>query len=424
MPIELQADQLDLAGLVRPGDSVFWGQGTAEPLTLSEALVAQRAAIGKARIFLGVSYSETLQAVHADHLSFSSYGGMGANQRLARAGLLDILPCHYSQLPQLIASGALRCDVVFMQLSAADAKGRHSLGVANDYLLEAARRARVVIAEVNEQAPWTYGSEDLAGIRLDFVVRSARPLLELAAQPGGEIERRIATAAAQFIGDGAVLETGIGAIPDAILAALADRRHLGLHSGMIGDGALDLIEAGAVDNSSKAIDRGISTTGVLFGSSRLFRYAHRNAAIALRPSTYTHSAQVLAQLDNFIAINSAIEVDLSGQVNAELAGDNYIGAIGGQVDFVRAANASRGGRSIIALPSTAQAGKASRIVSRLAGGVTTSLRADADVVVTEWGAAELRGLTLAQRTRRMIAIAHPDFREGLEREAGARRRDA
>lgn len=416
MAIELDPETLDLSQIIRSGDTVFWGQGTSEPLTLTEALVRQRAALGNVHTFIGPSFSGTLQPEHADHLSFSSYCGMGKNQRLSKAGLLDIVPCHYSQLPKLISSGRLKCDVVFVQLSSANIEGEHSFGVANDYLLDALRQARVVIAEINDRAPCTYGSEDLASVRIDYVVRTSRPMLEVKSAAIGEVERSIARFAAQYVPDGAVLETGMGAIPDAILLALRGHKNLGIHTGMAGDSVVELMECGAVTNSYKAIDRGVTVTGVLFGTERLYRFAHKNPEIRLCPTRYTHDPRNLGRFEKFIAINSAIEVDLTGQVNAEVADGVYVGGVGGQLDFVRAAAASPLGRSIIALPSTAKEGRVSRIVATLSANVTTP-RSDADVVVTEWGAAELGGQTLKERAKRMISIAHPSVREALEREA-------
>ncbi len=417
--LECTADSLDLARFIRAGDTIFVGQGTAEAQTLTEALVRQRAQIGRTKLFLGPVFSGTWQPEQADYFDFISYGALGANQRLARAGLLQVVPSHMSQLPGLIGSGTLPADVVLIQLSPPNDNGEYSFGLANDYLIDAMRRARVVIAEVNDQVPWTYGSEQLSQLRIDCLVRTSRPLLEMKAAPIGEIERRIGSHAAQFIGDGAVLETGIGAIPDAILSALYDRRDLGVHSGMIGDSIAALMAAGVVTNARKTIDRGFSTAGVLFGTRHLYDFAHANPKLRLCPVRHTHDVQTMGALDNFVAVNSAIEVDLTGQVNAEMIGDDYIGAIGGQVDFIRGAWRSRGGRSIIALPAAAKGNSLSRVVARFAAGVTTTPRSDADIIVTEWGAAELRGQTLAERMRRMIGIAHPDFREELARAAHA-----
>jgi len=417
MAIELDAECPDLAPILRAGDMVVWGQGTSEPLTLSNAVVSQRADIGPLRVFLGAAFSETVRPEHADLLSITSYGAIGTNARLAKADVLEIIPCPYSRIPDLFADGALRCDVALLQLSDANADGRYSLGVANDYMIDAARSARVVIAEINEQAPWTYDGNALEGVRLDYVVHTSRPLLEVGRTATGPIEQRIGQNVAACIPDGAILQTGIGAIPDAVLASLHRHRDLGVHSGMIGDSMLDLIEAGAVSNRTKPVDYGVSVTGVLFGSRRLYRYANCNPEIALRSARYTHDPATLAHFKAFFAINSALEVDLTGQVNAETSAGGYTGAVGGQPDFVAAALASPNGRSIIALPSTAKSNTVSRIVPRLAGGIVTTPRCSADLVVTEWGVAELAGRSMRERVRQMIGIAHPDFQEALERAA-------
>lgn len=414
MPVELSLADLDLSALIKPGDTVVVGQGTAEPLPLTAALVAQRERLGPITLFLGACYAPTWAPEHADTLSFVSYGRVGESQRLARAGKLAILPSHMSELPALFERGALPTDVVLVQLSQ-DEAGRFSFGAGNDYLPAAMKRARVVIAEINTQAPWTYGSDALAELRIDYVVRTARPLAELPRPATTDIDQRIALHAARYIEDGAVIETGVGAVPDALLSALGDRRHLGIHSGMIGDGVAELMAAGVIDNSRKRIDAGRTVAGALFGTRRLFDFAHLNPDVWLQPVNYTHDARTLSRHDGFIAVNSAIEVDITGQVNAEMAEGNYLGAVGGQLDFVRAALQSPGGRSIIALRSTARGDSVSSIVLQCSAGCTTTPRSDADVVVTEWGAAELRGKTLPQRARALLAIAHPKFKEMLER---------
>jgi acyl-CoA hydrolase len=219
----------------------------------------------------------------------------------------------------------------------------------------------------------------------------------------------------EFIEDGACIQIGIGAVPDAILKLIGSRKDLGIHSGSIGDGLVDLMESGAVTNAHKPFDRGVSVTGTLLGSARLYRFAHDNPKVLLKTSQYTHG-DGLASIPKLVTINSALELDLTGQVNAEQSGDDYLGAIGGQADYVRAGHRSAGGHSIIALQSTAKDGKMSRIRPQLSGPVT-SARYDVDVIVTEFGAADLRGLTIPERARRLIAIAHPDFREELSREA-------
>lgn len=414
MTEEIAPNNLELAHFIRPGDAVVVGQACAEPLTLTEALASQRAVIGGCRVFLGPAFAGTFRPEHADHLAFTAYAASGSNQALARAGKLDILPCHYSALPRLFATGKRPADVVLMQLGPA-ADGGFSLGLANDHLIDAARRARTVLAELNDQVPDTAASALPVDIRIDGLVRTSRPPAMLQPAPLGAVERRIGEHVAALVPDGATIELGIGALPDAVLAALAQHRDLGIHSGMIGEGVLDLVERGVVTNARKPIDAGITIAGLLFGTRRLFDFAHRNEALRLMPPHYTHGYDVLRQLPDFIAINSALEVDLGGQVNGEMAGGIHVGAIGGQVDFMRGALAAPRGRSIIALPATAKAGTVSRIVARLGDAVVTSLRSDMGLVVTEYGVAELDGCSLAERARRLIAIAAPQFRADLER---------
>lgn len=407
---------IDLKAFIRPGDRIVIGQGTAEALTLTEALVAQRATLGPVEIFLGALFSQTFRPDGVDGLRFTGYGAIGGTAKLARAGLFDPLPVAYSRLEAFFDDGTLEADVVFLQLAPGPNGGPPSLGNCHDYTAAAARRARVVIAEMNAAAPWTFGGELGPDIRIDHVIHTDRRLAPAPASRPGPVEEAMARHIAGLVPDGATLQMGIGSIPEAVLPALAGHRDLGIHSGLIGDAAVDLIEQGAITNAMKNEDRGVSVAGCLFGSDRLTRFAHCNPAIRLAPPSVTHGAAILARLPRFTAINSAVEVDLFGAVNAEVAGGAYLGAVGGQPDFVRGALNSDGGRSIIALPATARDGTVSRIVPALSGPVTTP-RSDADVVVTEYGIAALRGCSLAERARRMAAIAAPAFREDLERAA-------
>jgi len=408
----LTPSQLDIARFVRSGDTIVLGQGTAEPSTLLDALIDQRQSLGQVNVFVGgVSYSERLQPQHADHLNFLSYGAVGQLRKLAAAGVLNILPCHLSHLPKYFAEGLLRVDVLFVQVSPPNEEGQYSLGLADDYLQAAISAARIVVAEVNEQVPWTYCDRPLTSDRIDIAVHTSRPPLEVEASSASDVERHIAENVCRYIDDGSVLQVGIGGVPDAVLDLVKDRRDLGIHSGLIGDKVAELMQLGVISNARKSIDPGVSVTGVLFGTRRLYKFAHRNEAIRLRAITYTHAPGTVCQLKGLVAINSAVEVDLTGQVNAETVNQRFVGAVGGQVDFVRASQLSPGGRSIIALPSMAR--DRSRIVYSLAGPVTTA-RSDADVVATEHGVAELRGQPLAERVRRMIAISDPKVREQLE----------
>ena len=404
----------DLAKFIRPGDTVMWGQSHAEPLTLMRALVAQRHEFSRIGVFLGIGLGEVLKPVHADAFDFLAYCGSGSNRKLAQAGVLDILPAHYSQLPRLIHTGALRIDVVLLQVPPPDALGRYSLGMAREYLVAAVKHARVIIGEVHPEAPWTYGGPYLSDSDFDLLVPSKAPFPAPATREPGPIELAIGRHVADFVEDGATLQTGIGTIPDAVLAQLKDRHELGVHSGAIGDGIAELWEAGVITNSCKSIDREVTIGGVLIGGEKLRRFAHRNPALELRGTEYTHCSRVLGAIDRFLAINSAIEVDLTGQVNSEIAAGRYVGGVGGILDFLRAAQASREGVPIIVLPSSA--GDRSRIVPKLSGPVTVP-RSDSCVIFTEHGVADLRGLSLSERVSRLIAVADPAHREQLEREA-------
>jgi len=406
---------IDLSHYIKSGDALVWTQTTAEPLTLTEALVAQRQTIGPFRAFIGATYSHTLQPEHQDFIKLSTFGGFGFNHRLIETKALEVIPLHCSEVGQMITVGNIPCDVALLQLSPPGPDGKHSLGISADYMIEAARRARVVIAEINAQMPWTHTSSMLEGISIDARVLSDRPLLELPNAQIGNTENKIARIAANFISDRAVLELGLGAIPEAILRLLTDRRDLGIHSGVLGDAVIELVDHGIITNAYKSIDTGKIVTASLLGTQKLYDFGRANARLALKPYAYTHAFHNLARLENFTAINSAIEVDLTGQVNAESVNGRYVGATGGLVDFVRGALASPGGRSIIALPSTTKDGSVSRIVSQIKNGTVTCLRTDADIVVTEWGAAQLRGKSLSERIKAMIAIAHPDHQEALER---------
>jgi acyl-CoA hydrolase len=399
---------VDLARVIRPGDGIVCGMACAEPQTLTEALVEQRAAFSGATLFLGVNYSGIVRPEHADHLRLSSYCGAGHNRALADAGVLDIHPHPYSRLASLIRARAIPADVVLVQVSPPNASGEHSLGLAAEYLVPALEGCRAIVAEVNERIPWTYTERLLRESDFALAVRSSRAPVALPYGAPGELERAIARHAAAFVPDDATLEFGLGSLPDAILAFLENHKRLHVHSGAVGDGIVDLARRGV-------IDRVIG--GQIFGTQKFFDFARRNPTVQLRSSDYTHDPRVLAGIERFVAVNSAVEVDLTGQVNAEVARGSYVGAVGGALDFIRAANQSPGGVSLMLLPSSVGA-RTSRIVAQLSGPVSTP-RSEAGVIVTEHGAADLRGCTLRERAKRMLQIAHPAFRDALERDARA-----
>ncbi len=379
---------MELARHIRPGDGIIFGQACAEPQTLVEALVTQRAAYSGASLFMGVNWSGTVKPEHADHLRLTAYCGSGHNRKLADAGVLDIHPHPYSQLASLIRSGKIRADVVLVQVSPPNAKGQYSLGLAAEYLVPALEMARSVIAEINDRVPWTHSEKLLQRHDFAAALETSREPVPLPYGEPGALEQAIATHALAFIPDGATIETGLGALPDAVLRLLGDRKGLRLHSGSVGDGVVELMAKGVMQQADG---------GTLMGTRRLFEHARDNPRLRLRSTEYTHNPRVLGGIERFVAINSAIEVDYTGQVNAEVAKGSYLGAVGGALDFIRAANHSPGGVSLMLLP-------AARIVEKLQGPVATP-RSEAGVIVTERGAADLRGCTLRERIERTRAIA-------------------
>lgn len=406
-----------MLALLRPGDTIWWGQAMAEPLTLTRALVEQRHAIargGRLRIFASYGASDTLQPAHADVFDFSGCIAGGTHRRLTAAGVFDIYPGHYSQVPGFIRADVLAADVALVQVSPPDERGRYSLGMIQEYLPAVLEKARVVIGEVNPVIPWTQGDAFLKAENFELLVDAKHPPLDAERADPGPVEWSIARQVASQIQNGATLQVGIGKIPESVLSLLHDRRDLGLHSGTAGDGIVALAEAGVLTNTRKGRDMGVNITGILMGTQTLRRWAHRNQQLALRGTEYTHDPAVLASLNQLVAINGAIEVDLTGQVNSEVAGGVYVGGVGGAVDFLRGAARSRGGLPVVALPSTAKG--ATRIVAQLSGPVSTT-RSDAGLIVTEHGVADLRGLPLSRRVQSMIDIAAPEHRADLDRQA-------
>lgn len=402
-------EDLDLAGLVRPGALIVWGQGAAEPLALTERLMEHRHAIGDMKVFIGASLTDTVNPAHADAVHFMSYCAMGKNRELAKANGLNILPSHYSGLSEQLAD----LDVLMLQVAEGPLPDTFSFSVAHEYLVPLLKSAKLVIAQINDQAPWTYGEQLITRDEIDYAVRVSRPLPELSSTRASEVEQAIAKNVCALIEDRSTLQLGIGALPAAILGGLRSHRHLGIHSGTIGDEVAELTERGVITNACKRIDTNVTIAGVMLGGRRIHEFADRNPRVQFRSTDYTHNLTVIGQLERFVALNSAIEVDLSGQINSEVAGGRYVGAVGGAMDFIRGAHLSHGGLPIIALPSTAMGGAVSRIVECLSGPVSTP-RADAGIIVTEYGVADLRGRTLKQRRELMLSIAHPAFRNELD----------
>jgi acyl-CoA hydrolase len=402
---------IDVGAFLHPGTGVWWGQGSAEPEPLVNAVLDVVDEVGPIRAFSGLTWNERLSGDLPDQLTVVSYGGLGRLRGLSRHGRLDVVPCHYSAIPRMFASGQLPNDVGFVQVSPPDDDGMVTLGIGVEYVADAIPHTRTLIAEINQQMPRTAGGPRLPLSAFAAVVETDRPLREAPVREPDPVDVRIAENVASIVDDGATLQIGVGSLPSAVLDALSGHKDLGFHSGMISDGVLTLVEKGVITGARKEIDPGVTVTGAALCSAD--GYARLRALpVVFRPASYTHAPPVLSRLGSLVSINSAIEVDLLGQVGAELARGVHIGAVGGQVDFSRAASLT-GSRSVIALRSTI--GADSTIVPALHGGVVTTARVDVDAVVTEHGVAMLTGCTVAERALRLIEVAAPEHREALQR---------
>ena len=408
---KLSISELQFSDWLQPNDVIGWPQGPGEPLSLTEALVAQRAQLRSPGLLFGLTQSDTLRPEIAESFALHALNGAGSSRRVT--ALAEVYPGHVSQIPGLLRGGALPLDVVLIQVAPLD-RDTYSLGVISDFTQAMISRARVVIALLNPALPAMRGDAVVRAEEIDLLVESDNRIIDLPDPVPSAIERAVARQVAALIPDRATVQLGVGTLPAAVAEALMQHRELGVHSGVVSDVLVDLVEAGVVTNAHKGCNAGKTVTGGLFGTQRLRDFAASCGLVEMRNAEYTHHLAVTSALSQFHTINSAIEIDLSGQVNSEIAGGRYLGAVGGQVDFVRAGMASRGGRSIIAFPSATPDGRHSRIVASLAGRPVTTARSDVDVIITEFGVAHLRGCGLHERARRLIAIAHPDHREALQ----------
>lgn len=400
---------VDFSGLLRRDMGVWWSQAAAEPRPLVDQLLAQAPELGPLRLFTGLSWNDQLAQAISPTDTMVSYGGLGALRELGATDQLEVVPCHYSALPRMFAEHRLPCDAGLVQVSPPDRDGMCSLGIGVDYMADAIGHTPLLFAEINKQMPAVPGSPRIPLSRFAATCETDRPLQQEARRPASDADRVIAAHIAGLVDDGDTLQVGIGSLGAAVFDALAGHRDLGVHTGMITDGVLTLIDKGVITGGRKPIDTGLSVAGTALGSADMYaRIAE--LPVRFRPTSYTHAPQVLSQLDALVAVNFAIEVDLTGQVGAEMSRGTYLGAVGGQVDFARAA-ALTGKRSIIALRSTMR-GRSS-IKFGLDEGVVTTARADVDCVVTEHGVAHLRGQPLAERRRRLINVAAPEFRDEL-----------
>lgn len=401
--------------LIEPGSTIVLHSACAEPQTLLKSLIEGVKAgqpnlldltisaltYRDAKSLLpGYAEPELLQAGLLRHVSFFPHAVL---RPASRAGLVDYIPTSFSNVPYLIRKGFIRADAAFFTVSPPDSAGYCTLSTSYDYAEALLTTARVLIAEVNQQAPVT-GGVRVPLSKFHALVETDTPLLEVPPAKIEKIDRAVAANVAEFVKDGSTVQLGVGTIPEAMEEFLKQKRNLSLHTGAISDGIVELIESGAVTNANKPIDKGQTVVSLLIGTRKLFDYAHNNPAFSFRPIDYTNSPLILAQLPDLVSINSAIEVDYWGQVNAEMVGDWQLSGTGGQLDFVTGAWVAEG-VSIIALPSTTANGKP-RIVPRLSENVpATTPRHLAQVVVTEKGVADLRGKSLSQREQLLRAIS-------------------
>lgn len=398
---------LDIAEYLRPGDTVLIGQAAAEPPTLVEKFIAAAQHIGGLTALCGYTLSDAWRTVSAGQPRVKAYVAHGPLRRLSAKGLVEVIPWHYGRFEEYIEGGHVRVDVVLLQVAPADADGYYSLGATVDYAAVAAERARVVLVEVNPNMPRTHSSRRLHESRVSASLTSSRPLPDSPARPATEAELAVARNVAAFVPSGATIQLGVGALADAIARELHGRRDLRVRSGLVGDWLVDLDEAGALDGAA-----GSCVTGMGLGTERLYKFLQSSPTVRMGPVGEQLAQAALAECDPYVAMNSAIEVDLQGQVNAEVVGDRYVGAVGGQAGFFRAARLARSGLAILVLAATSADGSISRIVPVVSGPVTT-LQSDVDLVITEFGPADLRGTSYRERADHLIQVAAPQHRVAL-----------
>jgi len=411
----------EVVAQLRNGDNVFVHGASATPTTLLDAMCARKDLEGVTLYHLHTAGSCAFAAPENAGRFRSVSLFVGAPLRNAVAeGRADFVPIFLSDIPQLFLSGSIRLDAALVQLSRPNRHGQCTLGTSVDAALAAVVCADRVLAEINAQMPRTLGRTIVPLSRLAAFTETDRPLLEHAPSPPDAVETRIGEIIADLVEDGACLQMGIGAIPDAVLARLGNKHELGVHTEMFSDGLVPLVEGGVVTNTRKKVHQGRIVTSFVTGTKKVFDFLDDNQLVEMHPCDRTNDTALIAKNDKVVAINSAIEIDLTGQVCADSIGHRIYSGIGGQMDFIRGASRSAGGKPIIALPSTAARGTVSRISAQLkpgAGVVTT--RGHVRWVVTEYGAVDLHGKTLRQRGEALASIAHPDFRAELLRDLAA-----
>ena len=406
----------DALNLIKDGDFIIVPTGVGEPPTLLTALSEQRRRFRDVKVaqILAVrkyGYIDPETVEHVRHVAFFFGAGTRAG---GQAGWVDFIPAYFSELPTLIERGQIPADVVFSMASPMDEHGYFSLSLGADYTMAAVAKARAVVLEVNPNVPFTNGNCHVHISQVAALVESSEPVMEVGLPKIGPVQEAIGKYVADMIDDGSTLQIGYGGIPDAVVMQLSTKHDLGIHTEMIGDGILTLIESGAITNRKKNYLPGKMVATFALGSKKLYQFMHRNPSLEIHPANFTNDPYLASQNDKLMAINATLQIDFLGQCGSESLAHLPYSGTGGQVDFVRAANRSRGGKAFIVLPSTAKDDSISRIVPSLSPGThVTTGKNDINYVVTEFGVAQLRGKSAKQRTQEMIAIAHPNFRAEL-----------
>lgn len=409
---------------IKSGDRVAFAHAVAEPAELVNAMVANAAAYKDVEVchMVTLGKGEYTKPEYQENFRFNGWFTSPATRGSIAEGHGDFTPVFFHEVPNYIRKGIFALDVFMVMVSPPDEHGYCCVGVSADYTMQGIESAKIVLAQVNDQVPVVFGDTFVHVSKIDKFVESSHPLFELGLPKIGELELEIGKHCAELVEDGSTLQLGIGAIPDAVLQSLKDKKDLGIHSEMISDGVVDLFEAGVINNSQKGLHKNKMIVTFLMGSKRLYDFARENPAIEMRTVDYVNNPCIVAQNTKLVCINSCLAVDFMGQVVSDSIGIKQFSGVGGQVDFVRGAAMSLDGKgkAIIAMPSVATK-KDGSMVSKITpyidhGAAVTTSRNDVDYIVTEYGIAELKGKTLKERARNLINIAHPEFREELKAE--------
>lgn len=413
----------DAVSVIKDGDRVVFGHAVGEPIIFQRTMaqMAQQFHNVEVAHMVYLGSGEYLQPGMENHFRHNALFVGGPARKAIAENRADYTPAFFSDVPHMFRNGELPVDVFAFTCSPPDERGYVSIGLSCDYGWQAAKSAKTVIAEVNSNMPRTFGESFIHVTDIDGFLLSWEPLPEAKPPRITEEDKKIGKYIADLVHDGDCLQLGIGAVPDAVCSFLGDKKNLGLHSEMFSDGVLPLFEKGVINGSCKQRDVGRACVTFLMGSRKLYDFVNNNPMIQMMPVDVCNNPAIISQNDNVVSINSCVQVDLQGQVCAEAIGLKQISGIGGQMDFVRGANLSKGGRSIIALHSTTKDESESKIVTTITtGGPVTTSRCDVNYIVTEYGVAQLRGQTLRERAKRLIAIAHPKFRAELAEEYAKR----